>query len=326
MKTRFALLFLVMLLLVPTIAQAQFAKVGTSGAQFLKIDSWARTTGMADACIAVVDDATACFWNPAAIARVQQRSLALGTVDYIDDIRQTSVAYVQNFGGLGHWGGFLCLLTMGDMPVTTPEMPTGTGRTFTFQALAGGLSFAKMLTDKFSLGLDLKLVREDYDLHAAQTWSADVGTFYNTGWKSLRLGMSFQNFGPELKPSGSFFDWENGEQADTASDYTSYSMPMVFRIGLAMDPINTSLQKLTLAVDGVHPNDNVECLNLGAEYTLRDLVVLRAGYKLNYDEEGFAAGAGFRMPVGPTRLSLDYAFADFGQLPDVHRVSTGLVF
>ena len=62
------------------------------------------------------------------------------------------------------------------------------------------------------------------------------------------------------------------------------------------------------------------------------MAALRAGYKFRLgpdrtdDEEGLTLGLGIHLKFGQTRLSLDYAFANFRYLQDAHRVSVGLNF
>ena len=102
----------------------------------------------------------------------------------------------------------------------------------------------------------------------------------------------------------------------------------------------------------VHPNDNVEKMNLGAELRLLKVLALRAGYTgligimsredeeiENRDEDNevtysthnytqnFAAGVGFDLAVpGFAKFNLDYAYSDFGVLDWVHRASLVVSF
>ncbi len=93
-----------------------------------------------------------------------------------------------------------------------------------------------------------------------------------------------------------------------------------------MDVLQTANHHITVEIDGVHPPDNLEQVNLGAEYWFNNMFALRGGYRVNTDEEGLAAGAGFRIPMSGTTLSLDYAYQDFNRLEMVHRASLGVAF
>ena len=54
-----------------TLLFAQDPNLGASGAQFLKIPLGAKESGMGGGVIALADDASSIFWNPAGIAKVQ---------------------------------------------------------------------------------------------------------------------------------------------------------------------------------------------------------------------------------------------------------------
>jgi hypothetical protein len=124
------------------------------------------------------------------------------------------------------------------------------------------------------------------------------------------------------------------------NDFGAYSMPLLFRIGLAMDftPFHNHL--LTTAFDIVHPPDNFERYNLGMEYSILETLFIRAGFEMNRDETtttiklfkyeltkgALTAGCGLKYRMRDTVMKFDYAFADFGRLPDVHRISIGYAF
>src|SRR5438067_1224172 len=68
-KRRFGL---ALLLLTATARSANAKSSGTSSAQFLKLGAGARAAGMGDAFVAVADDVTAAYWNPAGLAQIRQ--------------------------------------------------------------------------------------------------------------------------------------------------------------------------------------------------------------------------------------------------------------
>lgn len=312
-------------LLLPADAEAStFAKVGTVGAQFLQIGVGARGVGMGGAFIATADDPSAVYWNPGALVKVGGTQVQFSGTQLYADILYGNGLVTYESPGVGTFGFQFGLLTSGDMDVTTIEQPGGTGETFTCSDMVAGLSFSRMLTDRFSAGLTVKYVRESWDDVSAGGVAVDLGTLYDTGFKTLRIGMTIQHFGPELTPDGEFTTYFSG--GDSLQVYDSYSMPMTFKLGMAMDVLQTANHHITVEVDGVHPPDNLEQVNLGAEYWFNNMFALRGGYRVNTDEEGLAAGAGFRIPMNGTTLSLDYAYQDFNRLEMVHRASLGVAF
>ena len=312
-------------LLLPADAEASsFAKVGTAGAQFLQIGVGARGVGMGGAFIATANDPSAAYWNPGALVKVTGTQVQFsGTQLYADVLYGNGIVTYER-PGVGTFGFQFGLLSSGDMDVTTVEHPGGTGETFTCTDMVAGLTFSRMLTDRFSAGLTVKYVRETWDDVSAGGVAVDLGTLYDTGFKTLRIGMTIQHFGPELTPDGEYTTYFSG--GDSTQVYSSYTMPMTFKLGMAMDVLQTANHHITVEVDGVHPPDNLEQVNMGAEYWFNNMFALRGGYRVNTDEEGLAAGAGFRIPMGGTTLSLDYAYQDFNRLEMVHRASLGVAF
>jgi hypothetical protein len=312
-------------LLFPVSAEASsFAKVGTSGAQFLKIGLGARGTAMGGAFIATADDPSAAFWNPACLVRVPGTQVQFTGMQWFADILYGGGIVSHEVEGVGIFSAQFAMLQSGDMDVTTVANPEGTGETFSCNDMVAGISFSRMLTDRFSAGMTVKYVREQWDDISAGGIAVDIGTLYNTGFKTLRIGMTIQHFGAEITPGGEYRTYYSGD--DSTEVYESYSMPMIFKLGMAMDIINRGPHFLTVEVDGIHPSDNVEQLGVGTEYWYNNMFALRGGYRINTDEEGLTAGAGFNIPVSGKTISLDYAYADWNRLDMVHQASLGFVF
>ncbi|HRW77063.1 MAG TPA: PorV/PorQ family protein, partial [Candidatus Sabulitectum sp.] len=192
---------LVAFLLFPAVAHASFAKVGTSGAQFLKIGVGCRGVAMGGAFVATADDPSAAYWNPGALVRVPGTQFQFTGTQLYGDILYGNGIVTHEMQGIGTFALQFGLLSSGDMDLTTVSNPDG-GETFTCSDMVVGVSFGRMLTDRFSAGMTAKYVRESWDDISAGGVAVDLGTLYDTGFKTLRIGMSIQHFGPELQPSG----------------------------------------------------------------------------------------------------------------------------
>ena len=268
----------------------EFAKVGTAGAQFLKIGIGARGVAMSEAYSAVCNDASSIFWNPAGLTHIENNSAIMAHAEWLADISYEAAAFAKNFRNIGIIGVSFAYLSSGDMEETTVEQQEGTGRMFNTSDVMIGLSYARQLSDKFSIGGNIKYVKETLDTQNAWAWAIDIGTLYYTGFRSLRMGMYIRNFGPELKIDGTYNDYDNGSyilDADTQlpedKSYLPYHMPMTFVVGIAYDIFEDEDKFLTFAVDLLHPNDNVEKLNFGAEFRLFNMLSLRTGYVSPFD-------------------------------------------
>ncbi|OQX90055.1 MAG: hypothetical protein B6D65_00060 [candidate division Zixibacteria bacterium 4484_93] len=311
-----AILGACLLLFLPVMIFAQ-AKVGTSQAQFLEIGPGARSSGMAGAFLGVADDITAIYYNPAGLARLTGAEFGAGYLKYPAGINYSyAAAAYPAFGGV--IGSAFYNLGTDKMPVRNPSHPEGTGQTFSANDMACGMTYSRMLTDRFSVGITAKFIGEFYEDETAYGWAVDIGTFYQTQFKSLRLGMMLSNFGPDMK----FIE-------------QSYPIPMAFQFGMAAEVLQDANNRLTLSLLGLHPNDNLEKFGFGVEYAFREYAFLRAGYRLTgysfkdidkYNSEGFSFGGGISVPVAMKKVCLDYAYTDFGSLTSLHRVSFGFKF
>jgi hypothetical protein len=304
-----------MVLLLPLHAEGAqiFEKVGTLGGQSLKIGVGARAAAMGEAYVAIADDATAVYWNPAGIARLSGQSITLNHTAWPAEILFDQAAYVFNVKWIpGMLGVNVRALTMSQDVVRTTYLPDGTGETFDAGEWAYGLSYARALTDKFSAGLSVNYVQTGLDDVKGSSVTFDFGTLYDIGLMGAKIGMTIQNIGSDM----TFID-------------EKVKMPVFFRVGGSFNILQQGDSRLLTSAEFTHPPDNSEKLNLGAEYGFRDFFFLRGGYKLNYDTEGFTGGFGVKFPLTQSKSSVarvDYAYSDLQFLSDVHRVSMNVSF
>jgi hypothetical protein len=334
-KIGFVIVAAVLCGLASTAWAAEFSKVGTAGAQFLKVGMGARYVGMGEASVACVNDAYAMYWNPAGLTGLSSANLSLTNVDWIGDVQLNHVSLGKPLGDYSAFGVSVTALSMGEMEVTTVEEPEGTGETFTASSYCLSLGYARKMTDRFSVGLSGKYVWERISEERASGFAFDFGTLFYTGFRSLRMGMNIANLGPEMKMEGpelsAYLDPqpENPNNDDVKSKLAvdPYDLPLTFRFGMAYDVIESPESRLTVSLEAKHPNDNTQQASLGGEYLWKELFSLRAGYKFNYEEEGLTFGGGVKLKAGEkTNLDINYAWADFSRLQSVHRFSLGFEF
>ena len=314
-------------------------KVGSTSMEFLEVMPVARATALGDAYSVWASGADAVFWNPSGLALVQNQELSSTFVKWIFDTRQGALSYATPIGSLGAIGLQIQYVDFGEFdeavatrPYINQEVNPGlTGNTFHPFSYLFGLTYARSLTDRFSTGLTVKYAHESLyngqmvlaqvtqgSFEEVKTWASgvvfDFGIRYNTGFRSIQIGASVQNFGPNVTYA-----------------IQSSPVPLLFRWGVAADLIGKDAllstdeeNRLGLAFDLYQPNDYGQQEHLGAEYEYQGVFALRAGYKFNYDYEGLTLGAGIKQSLGSVQLSFDYSYGSIGPyLGNVQRISLG---
>jgi hypothetical protein len=226
-----------------------------------------------------------------------------------------------------------------EMDITTPDAPMGTGETFDAASAAIGLTFSRSLTDRFSIGANIKFIQERIYHSNATGFAFDVGTLFVTPFRDIRFGVSVSNIGTRMQMDGedlnSYVDVapdQKGNNDELVARLTTdrFDMPVVLRLGLSWDIKFTRSTRLTMAVEGVNPNDNGQSVSTGCELAVRESFFLRGGFNelfLNNREKGITLGAGFNLPrVNRMRLGLAYAYQDFRYLDAVNHFSLEIQF
>ncbi|MEO8398919.1 MAG: PorV/PorQ family protein [Ignavibacteriaceae bacterium] len=317
------------------------SKSGTTAASFLEISVGASATGMGGAFVSLANDATALYWNPSGIARLEKYEAVVSHTNWIAETNFDYAGLVLPLGEFGSLGLSFTSLSMNDMKVRTIEKPEGTGEFFSAGDIAVGVSYAKSLTDRFSIGFTGKYIQEKIWHMSATAIALDIGTIFRTDLLGgMNIGASISNFGTPMKLEGRdtrYFirvdDTKSGstDQIPTNIDMDEWDLPLVFQIGVSTNAINTEDYRLTLSLDAIHPNNDFESMNVGGEFSFLNLISLRGGYQSLFlkDAEGglsFGVGVNSKMLFSDTVVKFDYAFRDFGRLQNVHLFSVGLQF
>lgn len=323
-------------------------RVAQRGANFLEIAVGARGRGMGEAYTGLASGATATFWNPAALGNVDRFTAAFSYLDMYGDLgiaHNFASVVLPMFGGAA--GISYVGLNSGDIPRTDEVNPGGgsqqAGEFFTFSAKAFGLHYGRRLTDRLQVGFTGRVVSEGISQASIGWWSLDFGTLFNTGLYGLTIAATLANIGPSAQYEGGLITRRiNTDQAFPFSlplrfKTTGYSLPTTFRFAVVSSLMGGP--DALFSPGGMHDfkiaaelNDAVDTdiqMAVGGEYSFNRLVFLRAGKKwvneayADFRSFGHALsfGGGLQLPVLGSRLSLDYAYTNMGELQAVHAFS-----
>ncbi len=302
-------------------------RAGISAYQFLKIGAGGRGTAMGESFIAVTNDVSALYWNPAALTQFDNNQFIASHSAWLVDIQHEFLGGVYHLTSADAIGIAFSSLHLDDMQQTTETQPFGNGRYFTFGDIAIAGTYSRKMTEQFSTGITIRYVEETLDVLKMRSWLFDLGTYYHTGIGTSRFAVVVSNFGDNAFPEGTV-EVLGGKKYST---FQSFSPPTLFKMGFAFEPYQTDMERLTTSIQLNHPNDNAENFRLGAEFAWNNTLFLRAGLKRTFGQpifgddgtnaEDYTAGVGFFAPVAFMNVNVDYSFAHFNRLGYAHRIS-----
>jgi hypothetical protein len=296
-----------------------FPKVGTTSFQFLEVLTSARGSALGNAFCSMADNSEAEFFNPAGLTGISNIDISAGYVNWFLDAAQYSFTAGYNWEGYGVLG-FQAMFTDVGVIEETRVDALGfhgdsydglTGNTFRPNSIVFGLSFARDLTDKLSMGITAKFVHENLIYKTASAFAFDGGILFKTGFRNIVVDATIRHFGQQVK----YID-------------QSFPLPQTFTIGVSsfllsnIDPLiaQSDQHTLRLAYEMVQPRDYDQQHCVGMEYGFENFLFLRGGYQFNSDEQSWSTGLGLQY----NGLRLDYSYNTFGQYLDaVHRVTIG---
>ena len=320
---RRALKYIVVSILILTPGLAHAGAVGESGALFLRIGMGAKASGMGEAFTAVAEDATAIYWNPAAMAANLGTQLTLMHNEYFQSVRleQAAVTHESSWGTFGLSFTGLYLDDMDRYDDVATSQPLGTFSAFD---VSFAFAYARYIIPNLAIGASFKTVHENIDDVTANGWAFDAGLYHISRVKGLKLAATLKNFGPPIKFEDNVF---TGDE---------FALPRAATLGASYEREIEALNGDVLAtLDLIFPNDGDTAVDIdtgessgstfrqhiGLEFGYRKAVFVRGGFKGGYDSQGPTFGLG----VVYRKLSFDYAMQVVdNDLGDSHRF--GLTF
>jgi len=208
-----------------TVSSSVFATAtGGQVGEFLSYGAGARSLGMGGAFVAISDDASATYWNPAGLSQITRKELTLLQATLFADTTYDFYSYVNpSKKGGSAWGvsmtklgsaGFEKVNTTID-PATQGYTKVAPGGTFGVEESAISWAYGRKVVDHVSIGTALRQIKRAVDTSSDSSMVADLGTLIDMKDGRRRVGIKISNI-----------------YAKTSGD-TSDSFPLVFQAGMS---------------------------------------------------------------------------------------------
>jgi hypothetical protein len=351
------------MMLAATLATPAFGQTGTqdntayggASGEFLLLGAGARGTALGGAYAALATDVTAMYYNPAGLAQLARPGVMLSTSAYIAGTKYAWAGLAFPLGGgVRSLGLSLGSFGFSDQPIYTLEDPDGSGRTYSVRQTFISGTIAQNFSDRFSAGISLKFIDDRLGTAKANGVAVDFGTNFHAsvGARPIRASFVIQNLGTNLQHSGQDLivgvtrepplgtvDIPQEPQSAVLST-TSWTLPVLFRVGVALDLVAQGNNRLTVLSEFTQPNNTKPGAAAGFEWSMQNIgqrgfsVAARGSYSIQPDNQisdltigiptresdgsftadGLALGGGIEYARGDTRLGFDYAWKSLGTL------------
>jgi len=266
---------------------SQGAKNGTSAAPELNIISSAQYLSGGGA-VAGANGMNAGYWNPAGLARNNNFNASFSYRSYIADTKLNTFGIALPIANLGMFGLNIRSLSFGEIPITTIENEDGTGETFSPNFFIAGFTYAKKMTDRINVGLNMNFVSETIDLVHSTGISYDFGVQYDNFLEinNLNIGVNLRNLGSGMKYKGSGLNVKADDNSDRGNSWystltTESSMPTAVDMGFTYNPMSNLTIGYTYQENNYGPNLSSILLNYNVS-----IAEVRLGYVLSEKQKG----------------------------------------
>lgn len=327
MKKKLALIFI----LFPSFVIYSQTVVGKYAGEFLSIGVGGRALAMGGAQVSIVNDVTAGYWNPAGLSYINYPQLILMHEEHFGSlVNYNYAAFALPYSKDLTFGLSIIRLGVDGIPDTRNAIYDANGdgvvdihddkpdyskiSFFNNTDWAFYFSFSKRISESFSWGANVKIIRRDLAEFSANGIGFDLAAIYNP-INNLFVGANLQDITTTLVA------WDTGRNEliiPTLKFGAAYSLSILGGNVLPAIDIDMRFENRKFA-----SNFNIGAvsfdLHTGLEYNYKNLFSIRAGYN---DVKQLTFGAGLRLP----KLTIDYSFARVAQsemerLPDSHRIS-----
>jgi hypothetical protein len=290
--TRYAQLFSTFTLLVGfgvTSAQTLGMRVGP---QLPYVTPDARSAGLGDASIALIDDFSGNWINPSTMAFSAKSGVNYSAYRISEDAMLQHLGFVVDMGDQNAIAGTFDILHFGGFNYYGNNSIRSRGA-----EMRTGFSYARRIADGLAAGVSVRLLNSTTDNKTVSAIASDVGVTY-APTRYIRYGFSIRNLGSD-------YDVTSVQVLQT--DVNTKRLSQVIGLGLAFDyPFDEHQQRIVVGMDAEKIlGEDFVLYKFGVEYQpVASVLFMRLGGRLRSSEFEPRVGLGLGVSV----LRLDYAY------------------
>ncbi len=261
---------------------------GQTTADFLNFYVDARSAALGGSYVAIVDDATASYWNPGGLANVSSRQVVFSHFAWYQDMTFEYLAIATPVGKKVTLSAGVSYVNYGTIE-GYDRYDNPTGPLASTYDMAGAFSIGYKANESFYVGTTVKFITMSLDNNTFSGMAFDVGA--QMQYDNFTAGVALVNFG---SPISMFNQDEN--------------LPTALRLGVAYYPIAAPL---TITAEVEKRFHDVAIVKGGTEYTMMDNYFLRVGYEFSPGQEVRTVDRSFSLGMGATigKSRIDYTFS-----------------
>ena len=322
---------------------------GQAGATELLINPWAATSGWANAGMSKVHGVDAMWGNVAGITATNSIDLNFSYTSWLkgSEVNMFSFGFLARVSESVVAGLYVMSFSPGEIYRTTTMNPDMTLGTFKPSLMNINIALAKSFSNSIHAGFVLKIISESISDMVGTGVALDAGIQYVTGiTDNIHFGITLKNIGPTMKFSGDGLVFKANPESFWGSSLTvihradKFELPTQLNIAAAYDFNFDAGYRLTVAGNFTSNSFSKDQVTLGLEGSLKDYLVLRAGYTIEngmwsdieMDEctnvnSGLSLGASVQAPLGEKmKIAVDYSFRETKHWNGTHSVGARIIF
>lgn len=277
-----------------------YSSGGRTGAEFLLIGVGARAQGLSGAYTAITDDVNSIYWNPGGLSKLKSTEMTFMHSSWLADTNYEFYAFAVPYK-IGTFGLSIHYLNLGEFEGRKNQISQP--YKFTAYDLSLSLGYGMKLTERNSLGINLKYIEENIETINSIGYGIDFGLQHSFN-NNLNFGFTINNLGSKMKYVK--------EEVDLPLNITAGVAYRISTVNIGLDIKN-------------YVYDNTTTVSFGTEFMPFNIISFRGGCLLPARHSIGNLTGGIGLKLGSNN-QIDYAFTPFADLGSAHKLSLTIKF